>query len=100
MIFVLPQNFYVDRYMGDFEPIKQWIEKEKIEQKIIVKDLKTMPDLTNLLKIGIDENFCFFLEKHRRVAAQLVSLFLNAESENELMVSWTIGDLMTGEISF
>lgn len=86
MIFVLPQNFYIDNYRGDLEPIKQWIDKENLDQKIMVKELKKMPDMRNLTQIGPEDNFSFFYEKHRQVAAQLVSLFLNAENEDELMV--------------
>lgn len=86
MIFVMPRSFYIDRYQDDLQPIDEWMNKETGDQKITIKELKNLPDLTNLMQLGIEDNFCFFSDDHRRASSQLVSMFMNAENVDELMV--------------
>lgn len=87
MIFVMPQNFYLDRYQSDLKPITDWMDKETSDHKIVINALKNMPDLTIPMQMGVEENFSFFSDDHRRVASQLVRMYLKTENVEELMVN-------------
>lgn len=85
--FKLPEDFIKNNYKEFADAINNQVSKFSHGPTIIVKSVKTLPDLKLFSQIGPDDNFSFFLEKHREIASQLVQLFLGAKDQDELIVS-------------
>jgi len=52
-------------------------------EKLALKDIQP-PNLDSILRIARDENFSLFLPKHQQIAAELINIFLDAASLDDL----------------
>lgn len=81
-VFDIPDKYFNDRY----RPIGKEVQSRfggMVEQRIPVKDI-TIPDLTIPMSLGRHEQFSLFIPRHRRIAGNLIDIFLGLRDIDDL----------------
>ncbi|XP_055838202.1 phenoloxidase 2-like [Episyrphus balteatus] len=78
--FDVPDTFYTDRFSG-VEVELQSRFGDDVDVRIPIRDI-AKPNLDFAKQIGLKENFYIFIDKHKRIAGQLIKLFLDAKDRS------------------
>ncbi|KAK9869376.1 hypothetical protein WA026_003133, partial [Henosepilachna vigintioctopunctata] len=82
-VFKVPNKFLADRY----KPIGPTLSdrfKVEAEEEVEVKDIP-LPNLGEITTLGRHENFSLFIPRHRRLAAELINIFLGVSDIDDLL---------------
>lgn len=74
-VFDVPQSFLTERFR-DIGPEVQDRFAEQAGERISVRTDVKIPDLKLPLTLGRHEQFSLFVPRHRRLAAQLIDIFM------------------------
>ncbi|KAI9579469.1 phenoloxidase 2 [Glossina fuscipes] len=84
-VFDIPDSFYSEQYSDVKEDILSRFS-EDVDIKIPLRELTKKPDLTFTKPVGKRKQFSLFNSLHRSIAARLIDILLNAETE-ELFIA-------------
>lgn len=75
-VFDVPSSFLTDRFRDIGAEVQNRFS-EQAGEKIPIRDDIPMPDLKSALTLGRHEQFSLFIPRHRRLAAELVEIFMS-----------------------
>lgn len=81
-VFDVPDNFLTDRY----KPIGTEVQNragENAEKRIPVRNI-SIPNLRIAMSLGRNEQFSLFIPRHRRIAGNLIDIFMGLRSIDDL----------------
>lgn len=75
-VFDVPSAFLPDRFRDIGTEIEYKFDEQATE-KIPVRDDIAIPDLRSTLTLGRHEQFSLFIPRHRRLASELIDIFMS-----------------------
>lgn len=84
-VFNIPEKFFSKHYEKIGCDLRERYMKDA--GMMIEVHETSMPDLTEPMKLDRQGNFSLFMPNHRKIAASLLEIFMNAKSIEELQVN-------------
>ncbi|CAG9576271.1 unnamed protein product [Danaus chrysippus] len=81
--FELPANYYPDKYKSASSTLGNRFGADA-NRRILVQNI-SLPNLSLPMELGYNEQFSLFVPKHRRMAGNLIDIFMNMRNVDDLV---------------
>ncbi|XP_065354404.1 phenoloxidase 1-like [Calliphora vicina] len=75
----VPDSYYTERYSGTKVELQSRFG-DNVDVKIPLRDIPKKPDLSFAKQIGKRKQFSLFQDQHKKIASQLIKIFLDASN--------------------